>query len=197
VKTHVITLLVAASCFCWCGCESVRDASFTGRLWQERDFVVPSPDPKLALFNTPQGILVQYDASYERNGDLRRHTFYLEPNLKRIAARQKPVFIDPAKTAPRTAIPIFPHFEVNAPLPELYAICAPDHSTFTIYRRAEVLGPCELPFYKDRHETATQAALTPLTVTGDASVIAAVVGYLWVECYCGGTVASPWPLPGY
>jgi hypothetical protein len=172
-------LLVAACCFCWCGCESVRDASFTGRLWHERDYVVPSSEPKLALSQTPQGILVQYDAEDERNGNIHRRAYYVEPNLKRIAAGHKPVFVNPAKAGPQTVIPILLRPPANEAAPELWAVCSSNFCTFTIYRRGQVLGPCDLPVFKDQRETATQVALTPLAVTGDASVVAACVAYIW------------------
>jgi hypothetical protein len=190
MKRHLATLLAAIGCSFWCGC----DYSITGRLWQERDYVVPAPNPHLALFQTAHGILVQYDASYERDGGFRRQAYYLEPNLKNTAARQKPILVDSAKAGPKTAILIFTSLAVNAVPPPLYAICSTNQSTFTLYRQAESLGPCELPVYKDRRETATQAALTPLAVTGDASIVGAVAGYLWVESRGGSvTVPGPWP----
>lgn len=192
VKTRVVKLLAAVCCFCCCGCESVRDASLTGRLWRERDYVVPSPDPKLALSQTRQGILVQYDASNERNGDVHRRAYYLEPNLERVARGQKPIFADPAMAGPQTVIPIYPRPAADEPPPELYAVCPPNFCAFTIYRRGEVLGPCDLPVFKDQRETATQVALTPLAVTGDASIVAAVVGYVWVMCHASGTVDGGW-----
>ena len=193
VKTRVVNLLAAACCFCWCGCESVRDASLTGRLWNERDYVVPSPDPKLALSQTPQGILVQYDASYERNGALHRCAYYLEPNFKRVAAGQKPIFVNPAKPGPQTVIPIFPCPAADKPPPELCAAWSSNFCTFTIYRRGQVLGPCNLPVFKDRRETATQVALTPLAVTGDASVVGAVAGCFWAMCHSSGFADRPDP----
>jgi len=193
VKTRIVKLLAAACCFCCCGCESVRDASFTGRLWHERDYVVPSPDPKLALVQTPQGILVQYDASCERDGNLQRRAYYLEPNLKRVAAGQKPIFVNPAKAGPQTVIPILARLAANAPRPELCAVCSSNYSMFTIYRRGEVLGPCDLPVFKDQRETATQVALTPLAVTGDASVVAFFAGCIWAMCHSGGYADGPGP----
>jgi hypothetical protein len=188
VKTRAVRLLAVVSCFCWCGCESVRDASFTGRLWHERDYVVPSPDPKLALNQTPQGILVQYDAEYERNGDIHRRAYYLEPNMKRVAAGQKPVFVDPAKAGPQTIIPILPRPAADGLPPELRAVCSSNFCTFTIYRGKQVLGPCDLPVFSDQLETAKQVALTPLAVTGDASVVAAVI---WVIWHGGGAASNP------
>src|ERR1700722_5312072 len=166
---RTLKLLAAAFCICCCGCESVRDATLTGTLWQERDYVVPSPDPRLALFQTPQGILVQYDAECERNGDLHRRAYYLEPNLKRIAAGQKPIFINSATGGPKTAIPIRTVLAANEPPRELCAVCSTNFCTFTIYRPGQVLGPCDLPVFKDRAGTTTQAALTPLTVRARAS----------------------------
>jgi hypothetical protein len=193
VKTQVVNLLAAVCCFCWCGCESVRDASFTGRLWHPEDYVEPAPDPKLALSQTPQGILVQYDASYEHNGALHRRAYYLEPNLNRVAAGQKPGFVNPAKAGPQTVIPIFLRSAADQPRPELCAVCSSNFCTFTIYRRGQVLGPCNLPVFKDQRETATQVALTPLAVTGDASVVAAVAGCLWVWLHTSGSADRPDP----
>lgn len=154
---------------------------------------MPSPDPKLALVQTPQGILVQYDASCERDGNLQRRAYYLEPNLKRVAAGQKPIFVNPAKAGPQTVIPILARLAANAPRPELCAVCSSNYSMFTIYRRGEVLGPCDLPVFKDQRETATQVALTPLAVTGDASVVAFFAGCIWAMCHSGGYADGPGP----
>jgi hypothetical protein len=177
VKTRVLILLAVASCFCWCGCESVRDASLTARLWDGGNYVAPAPDPKLVLSQTPQGILVQYDALYEHNGDLHRRAYYVETNFKRVVAGQKPVFVDPAKAGPQTVIPIFPRPAVKEPRPELWAVCS-NYCTFTIYRQGVLLGPYDLPVFKDERETAAKVALTPLTATVDAAVAASVVGFV-------------------
>jgi len=180
VKTRIVKLLAAACCFCCCGCESVRDASFTSRLWQGEDYVAPSPDPKLAISRTSRGILVQYDALYEHNGNLHRRAYYLEPNLKRVATAQKPVFVDLARVGPQTAIPILPHPTASAS-PECYAVCSSNLCTFTIYRGGKASGSYDLPVFKDVRGTATQVALTPLAVTGDVSVVAVFAAYIWAE----------------
>jgi len=146
---------------------------------------VPSSEPKLALSQTPHGILAQYDAEFERNGNIHRRAFYVEPNLKRIAAGRKPIFVDPAKAGPQTLIAILSRPAANEPRPELWAVCSSNYCTFTIYRRGQVLGPCDLPVFKDHLETATQVALTPLAVTGDASVVAAFAAY-----FCQGYSTS-------
>jgi len=184
VKTRAVYLLAAVCCFCCGGC-------MTGSLWSERDYVVPSPDPKLALSRTPQGILVQYDAEYERNGDIHRRAYYLEPNIKRIAAGQKPVFVDPAKAGPQTVIPILRRSPTAEPQPELFALCSSNFCTFSLYRRKQVLGPCDLPVFRDRGEMAKQVALTPLTVAGYASSVAVAVGCFWAWLHASGSAANP------
>jgi len=73
----------------------------------------------------------------------------------------------------------------------LCAICSSNFCTFTIYRGGLALGPCDLPVFKDQRETAIQVALTPLAVTGDASVVAACAGYLWAMGHSGGCMDRP------
>jgi hypothetical protein len=165
----------------------------TGDLWHERDYVVPSPDPKLALSQTPQGILVQYDAVWERNGEVHRRAYLLKPNSKRVASGHKPVFIDPAKAGPQAAIQLFPPAAGEASPFEVYAVCSSNFCTFTLHRGGQILGPCDLPVYKDRNETAKQVALTPLAVTGDASMVAAVAGYFWAVFHADGSADRPDP----
>ena len=133
---------------------------------------------------------MQYDASYERNGDQLRLAYYLEPNIKRIAAGQKPVFVDPAKAGPQTVIPIIPRPAENAP-PESGVVFPSNTTSFTIYRNRKMMGPFDLPVFKDPRETATQVALTPLTVTGDATVVAAVVGCIAAYLYAGSLNDAP------
>ena len=168
----------------------------TGSLWSERDYVVPSPNPILALSQTPQGILVEYDAEYERNGEIQRRAYYLEPNFQRIEAGLKPVFVNPAKAGPQTVIPILERPPTNQPSPALYAICSSNLNSFTLYRPGQLLGPCALPAFEDRR-TTVKVALTPLAVTGDAIVVGSVVGcvggYLWVMAHSSGPADRPDP----
>ena len=196
MKTQLLNLLAVVACFCWCGCESVRDVSFTARLWHDTDYVVPSPDPKFALSQTPHGILAQYDASYERDGKQRRFAYYVESNFERVAKGQKPVFVDAAKAGPQMVIPVLPRPAVGETEPELYGVYCSSFRTFSLYCRGqEVLGPCNLPVFKDRRETAAQFALTPLAVTADASVAGAAVGVvagsLWALGHAQGAASNP------
>jgi hypothetical protein len=166
-KRAWIFLTVVAG-FCSGGC-------MTPALWHESAYVTPAPIPNLALTDTPRGILAQYDAAFERNGDLRRCAYYVEPNLKQLSKGGKPAFVNPSKTRPGTPIPVF--FTRPKRPPDLYAVCPANHASFTIYRQDWVLGPCDLPVFKDEKALAAKWALTPLAVIGDASLVG---GCVWI-----------------
>ncbi len=162
----------------------------TKSVWHETDYVVPSPVPKLSLSQTPKGILVQYDAEYERNGNIERRAYLLEPNLTRQTHGTPPIFINPSKAGPQTAIPILAHLPIDKPPPDIYAVCSTNLTTFTIYRHGAVLGPCDLPVCKDHQLTAARLALTPLAVVADASIVGGVIycaaqgdGQIWPLSY--------------
>jgi len=163
----------------------------TKALWAERDYVVPSPIPHLVLSQTPRGILVQYDAECERTGDIHHRAYYLQSNLSRIAKGQKPLFVDPAKEGPERVIPILNSSEPGPHRAEFFAVCLTNGSTFTLYRGAKILGPCDLPVYKDGGETAKQVALTPLAVVGDASIVGALTAPIWASWFAVGAAANP------
>jgi hypothetical protein len=157
----------------------------TGKLWNEKDYVVPSPpDPKLALSQTSLGILAQYNASYERNGQVRRLAYLVEPNMERVGEGKKPVFVDPAKAGRPMVIPILSPPAAGEKRPDLYAVYWTNTFAFSIFCQGkEVLGPCGLPAFRDQRQKAEQLALTPLAVAGDASIVGAcagaVVGVVW------------------
>jgi hypothetical protein len=172
MKNRIFTLAAALSCLWLTGCESVQNVSLTARLWHNPDYIVPAPDPKLALFQTPRGILAQYDEMNENSGEVHQRSYLVEANLDRIKKRQRPKFILPGKLNPKTPIPILPRPSVGDSRPDVYAIYSSNFGSFTISRHGrEVLGPCELPVFKRRGETAGQVALTPLAAAGDASAI--------------------------
>lgn len=174
VNVRILNSLLAAGLgLCCCGC-------ITKTLWTEHDCIVPSPVPKLALTETDRGILVQYDAETERNGDIRRRAYLLEPNLRRIAAGKRPVYINSSSPKAQKPIPVFLKLPADRPAPEIYAVCPSNGCTFTIYRGRKMLGPCDLPVFKDGGQTAKQVALTPLAVAGDVSVVGAITAPIWL-----------------
>lgn len=182
---HIAVILAAAACLCLCGCESVRDVTITGHLWNQSDYIVPSPEARLTLAQTPDGILVQYNSVTERNGEIHRHAYFLEANNQRIAAGKQPVFIDPATIQPQTTIPVFWRMPENQRLPNLCALGQTNLDEFVMYRDGKRGESYDLPVYNDKRKVAEKAALTPLAITGDATVVAAVVAYLWARGHAG------------
>ncbi len=156
---------------------------------------MPSPNPRFTLSQTPHGILAQYDASYERDGKQRRLAYYVESNFERVVKGKKPDLVDPAKAGPQIIIPVLPSPVLGQTQPQLYAVYSSSLRTFSLYCRGqEVLGPCNLPVFKDRRGTAAQFALTPLAVTADTSVagaaVGAVVGSVWALGHSDGAASN-------
>ena len=136
-----VNLLAALGCLWLCGC-------MTSNLWHERDYVVPSTDPKLALAQTSHDVLVQYDAVSERTGEVQRRAYFLEPNLQRIAAGKKPVFVDAAKAKlwrPSRFLRVWP---ATRRLPELGAVFFDQLGGLYDLSARTGLGPCDLPVFQ-------------------------------------------------
>src|SRR6266704_6138019 len=95
------TVLVACLPFLSTGCDTMRDSSMTGRLWDaggvNRCLPAPKPNPKLYWTADHQDVLVTYDELREKNDSIRRRAFFFKPNLRRLEDRRKPRFVEPAK----------------------------------------------------------------------------------------------------
>jgi hypothetical protein len=185
--------LAAAAGLCLCGCDTVREATLTGHLWDGNNYVVPATQPQLTLAQTPQGILAQYNSASERNGQVHRRAYLLEANYQRVASGKQPVFVDPAKIQPQTPIPVFWEMPKNQSLPELCAVCQTNFDSFVLYRAGQRRETYDLPVFKDRRKAAEKAALTPLAATGDAAIAATIIGAIgavfWAICH----VQGGWP----
>ena len=177
MRCNVLLLTVICGCLLVCGCETVKDASLTGRLWNEHDFCVPSPQPKLTLLATTNDVLVEYDEERESDGTIRRRGYLLNVNVSAITSGHKPLFIK-GESPHCSPIPILNLPPSDQAKVALYAVSKSTNGyPFTLHRDGRDFGPYDLPVYPDKRETATQVVLTPLTVTGDVSIVGAVVGY--------------------
>jgi hypothetical protein len=155
----------------------------TGKLWQEKSFNEPAPDPKLCLFHAGQrnDVLVQYDELNERRGEVRRRAYFLYEYGQQSDSRKKPRFVGPAGTNQASPITI-----VVPPVPpalaqstNLYAVVATNHGAFALCAQGRELSSHDLPVYPDGHHRASQILLTPLAVTADVVLVASVVGLIW------------------
>src|SRR5437016_3916645 len=161
------------------GCDTVRDSSMTGRLWDEggvnRCLPAPKPNAKLYLTADRQDVLVTYDELREKNDAIRRRAFYFKPNVRRLEDRKKPRFADPAKIVDLSLVQI-PEVGTSAsPQETILVKLSDDGQEFTLLWSGTDLGPYALPAYLDRGSETKRFLLTPLTAAGDFILVVVVV----------------------
>ncbi len=162
------------------GCDTMRDSSMTGRLWDaggvNRCLPAPNPNAKFYWMADHQDVVVTYDELREKSDSIRRRAFFFKPNLRRLEDRKKPKFVDPAKIAELSLAPIPEAGRTNAPPQETILVkLSADGQEFTLLWSGTDLGPYALPVYLDRGDETKRFLLTPLTATGDLIVVIAVV----------------------
>ena len=162
------------------GCDTVRDSSMTGRLWDaggvNRCLPAPKPNAKLYWTAARQDVLVTYDELREKNDSVRRRAFYFKPNLRRLEDRKKPRFVEPAKIVDLSLVQIPEVGGTNAsPQETILVKLSDDGQEFTLLWSGTDLGPYALPVYLDRGSETKRFLLTPLTATGDFIIVVAVV----------------------
>ena len=162
------------------GCDTVRDSSMTGRLWDaggvNRCLPAPKPSAKLYWIADHQDVLVTYDELREKNDSIQRRAFFFKPNLRRLEDRRKPRFVEPAKVVELNLAPIPEVGSTNAsPQDTILVKLSDDGQEFTLFWSGTDLGPYALPVYLDRGSETKRFFLTPLTATGDVIVVVLVV----------------------
>jgi len=162
------------------GCDTVRDSSMTGRLWDaggvNRCLPAPKPNAKLYWTADHQDVLVTYDELREKNDAIRRRAFFFKPNVRRLEDRKKPRFVEYAKIVDLSLVQI-PEVGTNAsPQETILVKLSDDGQEFTLLWSGTDLGPYALPVYLDRGSETKRFLLTPLTATGDFIVVVVVVG---------------------
>ena len=163
------------------GCDTVRDSSMTGRLWDaggvNRCLPAPKPNAKLYWTAARQDVLVTYDELREKNDSIRRRAFFFKPNVRRLEDRKKPRFVEPAKIVDLSLVQIPEVGGTNAsPQETILVKLSDDGQEFTLLWSGTDLGPYALPVYLDRGSETKRFLLTPLTATGDFIVVVVVVG---------------------
>ncbi|MDB6058469.1 MAG: hypothetical protein JWO95_2313 [Verrucomicrobiales bacterium] len=164
--------------FC-CGCV-------TKRLWEEKAFNEPSPQPNLQLYysEAKHDVLVVYDELHERSSSVIRRGYYLNGHRSNVG---KPLFIDRPATNQLQQIPMF--VKTNAEIlhvnTNIYAVLG-EPATFSLTVNGVQKGPYELPVYPSDFHQGTQIALTPLAVIADTVIIASVAGAIVAYMYASG-----------
>lgn len=171
IRATALFLLVPAV-----GCQH----SLTGKLWSSDGFAhfrEPAAEPHVEVFYTPEfnDFLVAYDSVRDGGEEPRRQTYLAIANERNIWNRKMPRLLS-TNGLNLVSVPL--NGETNV-LP--YATY---DQSLTIYTTGERLGPYPLPNYKETDGIAAKTALTPLAVTGDVSIAAAIVGLLAFIAWC-------------
>lgn len=179
--------LLALSLVPWlAGCESAKQNTLTGRLWQRSvgDYHhEPAMDPRMSLYQTRDNkdILVRYDEMARGDGSIRRRSFLLQTNQKKLAAGQKPKFLSERQAGKiQLSGRIIPYHNLSEGKSgsELQAIVGPDEINFTIVTKGAEIGSYSLPTYESKvgkvvklakANTFTRLVALPAAIMGDTA----------------------------
>ncbi len=181
-----ILILILGAIGPWlAGCESVQDATLTGRMWEATgsNHREPAGNSNLGLYQTSNNddVLVRYKEELEGNGKIKSRAFLLLANEKKLKAGQRPAFLSADKASQIQGHPlqVISKADTNALAKEdLQAIISPDGHHFTLVFKGKDIGTYCLPTYGivSTGGKVTRALLLPATVAGDVTVYSAVFG---------------------
>jgi len=162
------------------GCQCVKEHSFTGALWNTGEFQhfreVDSQAP-VSVFYVPSRDDYLFCYTDRRDGDdkPRRRALLLEQNSEALQSRRRPQFFSTDRV---TLIPVAVNTDTNV-LPRADV----NSRQITVHAIAGDRGPYPAPTYEESMSTPIKVALTPLAVTGDATVISAFVALIAAASY--------------
>ena len=149
-------------------------------MWNSHQFThfrEPASDPQVAVFYAPafDDFLVAYDSARDDEDAARRLNYFVQANERNLADHAQPSFVstnglDLVLVPLNGATNVLPYATYDALL--------------TIHTSAERLGPYPLPNYKEADGVIIKSALTPLAVTGDATVVGLVLGMVGLIGLC-------------
>ena len=178
---------------CLTGCQSLRDCTVTGYLWDENTLnshYQPSTNvSNIRLFQKAGGgdVLVQYDEEREKDGAIKRRAYFLNANQARVDAVKKPRFVKVESANGLEPIPLV--WETSAAsntTAKVTATISADGRGFTLSRDGAEPYSYRLPTYPDGATKVKRVLLTPATVTADAAIWATIVGLIGAYIYAAG-----------
>lgn len=175
------------------GCESARNATLTGKLWDNFaiDHREPAGNANLRLFHTSdqKDVLVRYDEERESNGTINQRAFLLMANEERMNAGKKPLFLSVHRAAKIEALPLATISSIDSNSinkEDLQAIIAPDGHQFTLVSHGREIGSYYLPTYSTAGNKFAVAVLLPAAVAGDVTVFGTIFGAYAGACVLHG-----------
>lgn len=157
----------------------------TYMLWSDQNydaFRQPAPNPDLHLYESKKqnDILVVYKEQSERTERIHTRAYWLNKNQIRVTQQSPPFFISKKAAQNLAAVPVFDSMPTNQyGIQTFYALSGTNQS-FTLYSGTHEVGAYTLPAYDAGRPIAEKIALTPVTMTADAAISAAVAGVILI-----------------
>ena len=171
-----IGLVLVGTALLLCGC---RTGLTTSVVWRIKDYHPASP-PNLRLSTLPgtSDVLVQYDEQFARSHWVKPRAYWLLAYAARDTnslERPKPRFVNTA-TLTNLCPVMLPGGRESRPMNGWCALPSWDQRSFTVWQNGTALGEYRLPVYSNAPPaTWGRVALTPVAVTTDAAIVAAVI----------------------
>lgn len=157
----------------------------TYMLWSDQNYEAfhqPAPNPDLHLYESKKqnDFLVVYREQSERNERVHTRAYWLNKNQIRVTRQSPPIFINKKTARNLPAVPIFDLTPVNdSGNRGLYALSGTNQS-FTLFSEGREVGLYNLPAYDAERPVAEKIVLTPVAMTADVAIAAAVAGIVFL-----------------
>jgi hypothetical protein len=166
----------------------------THKLWTDNpldDWNVPATPANVQVFDAEarKDFLVVYDEYSERHDSIRTRAYFLNQNSARLADERIPRFVSPGLTTNFIPLPLYHELTPrgsNAPVRPFVVVSTTNTEAFTLYVKDRAPEEHHLPVYSDGVGTYERVALTPVTVTVDATIVGGAIGCLWLYAAAPG-----------
>ncbi|SRR5581483_3010367 len=193
---RLTSFIIASLLLTGAGCSDLADHSLTGNLWSPESAnhcgpLLTNVDLHVFEKSDHSDFLVQYNEEREKNGAVRRRSYFLLENDPSVERFGKPRFVDPKAAQNLQPIPVRLDTSATNLCPGLSATVSTNGTSFFLFRDGKYLGEYRLPAYVETASRTRQILLTPLAVTGDVVIAATVVGVIAGLIYLRSMAGSP------
>lgn len=160
----------------------------TYALWTDQDYEAyhqPAQNSDLHLFESQKknDILVVYEEQSEHNEHIRTRAYWLTRNQIRVTRQSPPVFISKKVAQNLPAVPVFNSMPTNVDVARGFYALYKTNQSFTVFSGKHEVGSYDLPAYAAKRPVGEKLALTPVTMTADAAIAAAVAGLVYLAIW--------------
>ena len=158
-------------------------------LWSDENVEAwhkPSPTSDLHVYQSQKqdDFLVVYQEQSEHKGAIHTRAYWLNKNQIRVTRQVSPVFARQDAVNHLPSVSVFNLTPVTTGTNQsLYAVYAAKTKSFTLYSNSMEIGNYNLPVYNKKRSVAAKVALTPLTITADTAMAAALAGLVVLIAY--------------